>query len=165
MLRRLLLLKLTSYLILSPALAAAPVQTAPILRTPTVHRQVTALYIRALVTFMTDDGTEYAFTFDVNGQVSDIQSSYEHDRTVVTISTSTVGVVHTHPRGCSPRPSEQDITVARDAGIDNYVLSEYALWVAHLDGRVEKVGNVTLKRGDLLINAFRRRKVAPTGRA
>ena len=48
-------------------------------------------------------------------------------------------IVHTHPFGTSPSPSDGDVAIAVKLGIPNYVLSYYALWVAMPDGGVKQV--------------------------
>jgi len=110
------------------------------------------LYHAAAVSFVaTDFQTEYSFTEQADGSFSKISSSNEHWHNRVTLYNNTVAIFHTHPKDCSPRPSQDDIDVAKKNHVLNYVLSIYALWVAEPDGTVEKVGNVEIKHGKVVI--------------
>lgn len=147
-LRRALLLKIVSWLVLSPPLAMAT-DNLHIAENP----QLTVLYNKATVTFLTDDHhEEYSFTMERDGSVSKVVSDRIYNRNTVTVDSDTVAIVHTHPNHVPPMPSRGDQAAADHAGADNYVLSRSELWVAHPFAKeFEKIGNVEFKDGKLVI--------------
>lgn len=121
--------------------------------TPEVHSQMGKLYDHAEVTYnFKDKKQEYSFTVNKDGSVTEITTSNKDLHNSVTVNEDTAAIVHTHPVSADPEPSPGDIQLAKDKGLDNYALSKEALWVAHPDGSVEKVGSVTFKKKVLTIN-------------
>ena len=131
-----------------------------LLETPAVHAQMTAAYKKAQPTFMpatmASAGTkiprnEYSFTVDKDGKPSDVVTSGTDNKNSIEVPAGAQAIVHTHPTADSPLPSEGDIAAAKAAGCPNYELSHSEIWVANPDGTTGKVGDVSLKHGDLVI--------------
>lgn len=146
--RKAALLKIVSWLVLSPPLAMA-VDNLHVAQSPSLQK----LYDKAAVTFLPDHGKqEFSYTIDRNGAESDIKSDHDWTRNVVTVDNDTVAVVHTHPNGVSPEPSPSDRDAATNSGIDVYTLSQHELWVAHpYAKRAEKIGEVIWEHGHIRI--------------
>lgn len=148
MLRKTVVLKLISWVVFSPTIAMAA-DNLHVANTA----QLDALYRRATATFLAaDDPTEFVYTIDRDGSMSRISSSHDRARNTVTVDRDTVGLVHTHPKGCAPEPSRGDQDLATNEGIDVYALSVHALWVAHPYGkRPEKIGEVSFEHGHTIV--------------
>jgi proteasome lid subunit RPN8/RPN11 len=146
--RKAALLKIVSWLVLSPPLAMAA-DNLHVAQSPSLQK----LYDKAAVTFLSDhEKQEFSYTIDRNGTESDIKSNHDWTRSVVTVDNDTVAVVHTHPNGVSPEPSPGDRDAATNNGIDVYTLSQHELWVAHpYAKRAEKVGEVIWEHGHIRI--------------
>ena len=114
---------------------------------PQAVQQLLPLYEKARLSFFGKSHYEYSFTYTDEGNVLPITSDRDYNQNSVRICTNTAGIVHTHPAGTDKRPSPNDIEVAKRVGIPNYVLSQYELWVAMPDGRVQKVADVKFKKG------------------
>jgi hypothetical protein len=148
MLRKTLMLKIVSWLVLSPPLAMAA-DNLHVAQSP----QLTKLYDKAATTFLSDNAKqEYSYTIERDGKETDIATDHDWVRSTVTIDRDTVAVIHTHPRGASPMPSPGDQEAATKNGIDVYTLSLYELWVSHPYAKnAEKVGEVVYKHGQVFI--------------
>ena|ERR1700723_990443 len=130
------------------------------LKTPVVHAQMTELYKQAHHTMMPQLGgvqtprAEYSFLINKDGTVTPVETSGTNNHNTMTITPDTAAIVHTHPLGTDPKPSDVpggDTTVSKDNGIPNYALSLDALWVANTDGTVTHVADVSWKHNDLVI--------------
>jgi len=119
--------------------------------TPEVSSAMDRLYIRAAMTYAGFSKVEFHFTVHADGTTSDVTGSNESQGDRVVLTAGDMAIFHTHPAGCDPRPSPDDVKVAQHAGIPNYVLSRDALWVATPDGKIVKVGNVTSKHGHIMV--------------
>jgi proteasome lid subunit RPN8/RPN11 len=146
--RKAALLKIVSWLVLSPPFAMA-VDNLHVAQSPSLQK----LYDKAAVTFLSNhEKQEFSYTIDRNGTESDIKSDHDWTRNVVAVDNDTVAVVHTHPNGTSPEPSQGDRAAATNSGIDVYTLSQHELWVAHpYAKRAEKIGEVIWEHGHIRI--------------
>jgi hypothetical protein len=127
-----------------------------VLKTPAVQAQMSRLYAEALGTFLpTTNGltrkAELSFTVNVDGTPGPITSSGDWASDFLRVQHSDTAIVHTHPFGTHPRPSDGDIAIAVKLGIPNYELSHYALWVSMPDGTSHKVADVQWKHGQLVL--------------
>ena len=150
------------FCILAPLTSAASSQDN-VLKTPAVQAQMSKLYADALMSFVpTTNGltrkAELSFTLSADGAPGLIRSSHDWARDFVRVQHGDTAIVHTHPFGTAPRPSDRDIAIAMKLGIPNYVLSCYALWVAMPDGTVAQVAAVQWKHGQL---ALKQRALIP----
>jgi hypothetical protein len=126
-------------------------------KTPAVRAQMSRLYARALHTFIpTTNGltrkTESSFTINAGGAPESITSSADWACDVLRVRHGDVAIVHTHPFGTTPGPSDGDTAIAARLGIAIYTLSHYALWVALPDGTSHKIADVQWKGGQLVLN-------------
>jgi hypothetical protein len=142
------LLKIVSWLVLSPPLAMAA-DNLHVTDMP----QLSVLYNRAAATFLSDNQhQEFSFSIDRDGTVSSIQTDHDWNQNTITVSGDTVATVHTHPRGTSPKPSPHDQDVATNTGMDVYVLSVHDLYVAHPYGhQPEHIGGVEVRHGKVVV--------------
>ncbi|HLX83803.1 MAG TPA: phage portal protein [Terriglobales bacterium] len=120
-----------------------------LLKTAAVHDQLTKLYAEASPSYHGTDKIEHSFTVDGAGQPRNIQSSHDSAKSSVTVHPGDKTIVHSHPNGTDPKPSDADIAIAKQFGIPNYELSHNQLWVANPDGTTAKVGDVSWSNGDL----------------
>jgi hypothetical protein len=146
--RKAALLKIVSWLVLSPPLAMAA-DNLHVAQSPSLQK----LYDKAAVTFLSEDRKEeYSFTIDRNGSESAITTDRNWSQSTVTVESDTVAVVHTHPNGTHAEPSVSDQAAATNNGIDVYTLSAHELWVAHpYAKRAEKIGEVIWEHGHIRI--------------
>jgi len=119
--------------------------------TPATKTRMADLYIAAARTFMGAGKDEFAMTVDDEGNPSEITTSHDYMRDIVHVHKGDTAIIHTHPYGCSPQPSPGDAQTARAAGIPNYVLSQFALWVVMPDGTIHKVADVAFKHGGIVL--------------
>lgn len=150
------------FCILAPLLSAAFGQ-GNIVKMPAVQAQMSKLYANARQSFVpTTNGltrkTELSFTVSADGAPNQLHSSHDWARDSLRVHRGDTAIVHTHPFGTAPRPSEGDVAIAVKLGIPNYVLSCYALWVAMPDGEVEQVAYVQWGHGQLV---FKQRAPIP----
>jgi HK97 family phage portal protein len=122
-----------------------------LLKTPAVHTGMTDLYKQAGNSYMGTDKQEHSFTVDANGKPSAITSSHSSAANTLTVTKGDQAIVHSHPKGTDPRPSEADIAIAKSEGIPNYELSRDELWVANPDGTTAKLGDVSWKNNEVSI--------------
>ena len=122
-----------------------------VLQVPAVQAQMAQLYKQAAGSYMTSDRIEYSFTVDITGQPRAITSSHDSMKNYVKFFVGDLAIIHTHPNGADPRPSDGDVVTAKKCGVPNYELSQSALWVAMPDGTSHKVGDVSLHHGVLEI--------------
>ena len=127
-----------------------------IVKTPAVQAQMSKLYANARQSFVpTTNGltrkTELSFTLSADGVPSQVGSSHDWTHDSVRVHRGDTAIVHTHPYGTAPRPSDGDVAIAVKLGIPNYVLSCYAMWVAMPDGEVAQVADVQWGHGRLVL--------------
>lgn len=127
-----------------------------LLKMPAVQAQMSKLYAVARNTFVpTTNGltrkAELSFTVNVKGTADPITSSGDWASDFRRVQHNDTAIVHTHPFGTDPRPSDVDNAVAVKLGIPIYELSHYALWVAMPDGTSHKVADVQWKHGRLVL--------------
>ncbi len=126
--------------------------SAALLETPAVHKQMGKLYTSATLTWMGNTTKEeYSFTVNADGSVTPIKTSRIEGKNEVEVPAGTQAIVHTHPKGYLPTPGPGDVLAAQKANAPNYVLTQKQLWVANPDGTTEKVGDVNWKHGGLEI--------------
>ena len=150
------------FCILAPLMSAAFGQ-GNIVKTPAVQAQMSKLYANALQSFVpTTNGltrkTELSFTLSAEGAPSQVCSSHDWAHDSLRVQRGDTAIVHTHPFGTAPRPSDRDVAIAVKLGIPNYVLSCHALWVAMPDGEVAQVAYVQWRHGHLV---FKQRAPIP----
>ncbi len=137
---------LTMLLMAVAAFAEAP--SLPTIPSPALEQ----LYLKATRTYMGYGMDEFSMTLDANGNARPISTSHEVAKDHVWVFSGDIAIVHTHPRDCDPRPSPGDSKTAKQFGIPNFVLSQFALWAALPDGKtIVKVGNVTFKHGHIVV--------------
>jgi len=148
MLRKALLFKIISWVVLSPTFAMAA-DNLHVAEMP----QLGVLYHKAAITFLNPNfHEEYSFTVERDGSATEVVTDHDYNKNTVTVDRDTVAIVHTHPMTCSAQPSPGDQDAANRAGADNYVLSRSALWVAHpFAKKFEKIGDVEFKDGKLVV--------------
>jgi len=95
--------------------------------------------------------TELSFTVSADGTPGLVSSSHDWARDVVRVHHGDTAIVHTHPFGTDPRPSDSDVAIAVKLGIPIFVLSRGALWVAIPDGTSYKVADVQWEHGQLVL--------------
>lgn len=127
-----------------------------VLKMAAVQDQMSKLYADARNTFVpTTNGltrkAELSFTVNVKGTADRITSSGDWASDFRRVQHNDTAIVHTHPLGTDPRPSDGDNAAAVKLGIPIYELSHYALWVAMPDGTSHKVANVQWKHGRLVL--------------
>ena len=123
-----------------------------VLKTQAVHAQMGVMYKKAAHTMMGNPThEEYSFTVNADGSVTPITTSGTANSNSVTVPAGTQAIIHTHPAGTKPTPSEGDVLAAQKANCPNYALSQHELWVANPDGTTAKVGDIDFKKGDLVI--------------
>ena len=142
------------FCIFSPLISAAFGQ-GNIVKTPAIQAQMSKLYANALQSFVpTTNGltrkTELSFTLSADGAPNQVRSSHDWAHDSLRVHRGDTAIVHTHPFGTAPRPSDGDVAIAVKLGIPNYVLSCYALWVAMPDGEVAQVAYVQWRHGQLV---------------
>src|ERR1019366_3619131 len=93
-----------------------------VLQVPTVQAQMAQLYKQAAGTYFStsSDHTEYSFTVDATGQPRAITSSHDSMKNYLKFFTGDLAIIHTHPHGADPRPSDGDIITAKRCGVPNY---------------------------------------------
>jgi hypothetical protein len=143
------------FCILAPFMSAAFGQ-GNLVKTPAVQAQMSKLYANARQSFVpTTNGltrkTELSFTLSADGAPNQVGSSHDWTRDSVRVHRGDTAIVHTHPFGTAPRPSDGDVAIAVKLGIPNYVLSCYAMWVAMPDGEVAQVADVQWRHGQLVL--------------
>jgi len=143
------------FCILAPLTSTASGQD-DVLKTPAVQAQMRKLYADALQSFVpTTNGltrkTELSFTVSADGAPGLVSSSHDWARDFVLVRNGDTAIVHTHPFGIAPHPSDVDVAIAVKLGTPDYVLSRSALWVAMPDGTSHKVADVQWKRGRLVL--------------
>jgi hypothetical protein len=126
------------------------------LKTRVVQARMSKLYADALPAFVpTTNGstrkTEWSFTVHADGRPGPVTSSGDRARNFLRVQQSDTVVVHTHPFGTGPRPSECDTAIAVKLGIPNYELSRGAVWVAMPNGTSHKIAVVQWKHGQLIL--------------
>jgi hypothetical protein len=126
------------------------------LKTRAVQARMSKLYADALPAFVpTTNGstrkTEWSFTVHADGRPGPVTSSGDRARNFLRVQQSDTVVVHTHPFGTDPRPSECDTAIAVKLGIPNYELSRGAVWVAMPNGTSHKIAVVQWKHGQLIL--------------
>ena len=127
-----------------------------VLKMPAVQDQMSKLYADARYTFVpTTNGltrkAELSFTVNVKGTADPITSSGAWASDFRRVQHGDTAIVHTHPFGRDPRPSDCDNAAAVKLGIPIYELSRYALWVAMPDGTSHKVADVQWQHGRLVL--------------
>ena len=150
------------FCVLAPLMSAAFGQ-ANVVKTPAFQAQMSKLYANARQSFVpTPNGltrkTELSFTLSADGAPSEVGSSHDWAHDSVRVHRGDTAIVHTHPFGTAPRPSDGDVAIAVKLGIPNYVLSCHALWVAMPDGEVAQVADVQWRHGQLV---FKQRAPIP----
>jgi hypothetical protein len=116
-----------------------------------VRPQVDELFRRASMSFMAEqDHDEFAFSYDYTGKFTDIVTTRESNRDHIVAPPGTVAIVHTHPRYTDAQPSAEDSASAVSTNMDIYVISIAALWVAHPNGKEERVAWLQWKHGHLI---------------
>jgi len=116
--------------------------------TPQVQDRMQELYTAAAPSFNTSSmNVEHSFTFNQFGNPGRISTSNQRNHNTITLYGNEKGIIHSHPLGDDPRPSGDDINVAKKAKIPNYVLSKNQLWVADPSGKTRQVATVTYKDG------------------
>ena len=128
--------------------AVAPCQES-LLPPPPIVECINNLYQEHGIVLMSSLHEEFSFTYNNTDGCSPAHSDYEFNHNHVTIWGNTAGIVHTHPRDTSPRPSDGDVQTARLAKVPNYVLSAMELWVVLPDGSTHRVAWVQNKHGIL----------------
>jgi hypothetical protein len=121
-----------------------------------VQARMSKLYADALPTFVsTTSGStrkaEWSFTVHGDGTPGAITSSGDWARNFLRVQQGDTLIVHTHPFGTAPRPSECDTAIAVKLGIPNYELSRGAVWVAMPNGTSHKIADVQWKHGQLIL--------------
>jgi hypothetical protein len=121
-----------------------------------VQAPMSKLYADALRTFVpTTNGStrkaEWSFTVHADGTPGPITSSGDWARNFLRVHQSDTAIVHTHPFGTDPRPSECDTAIAVKLGIPNYELSRGAVWVAMPNGTSHKISDVQWKHGQVVL--------------
>lgn len=121
-----------------------------------VRARMSKLYAGALPSFApTTNGStrkaEWSFTVHADGTPGPITSSTDWARNSLRVQQSDSAIVHTHPFGTDPRPSESDTAIAVNLGIPNYVLSRGAVWVAMPNGTSHKIADVQWTHGQLIL--------------
>jgi proteasome lid subunit RPN8/RPN11 len=125
-------------------------QTAePAIGSPAVQAQMYRLYSAAAASYFGQTSVEFSFTVDAAGSPREVTSSNERDTNHLLFYPGDRAIVHTHPKGTDPRPSDGDIATAKKCGVPNYELSVSELWVATPDGKYHRVGSVRVKHGVL----------------
>ena len=119
--------------------------------TPEVLNQMSKMYEQATPSYMGYGKVEFHFTVHADGTPSPVTSAHAYAKDTVRVEVGDHAIFHTHPKGCPPQPSPGDVATARAAVIPNYVLSQYALWVAMPDGTVTRVGSVIEKHGHIVV--------------
>jgi len=127
-----------------------------VLKTPAVQARMSKLYADALQSFVpTTNGltrkTELSFTLSADRAPGRVGSSHDWARDFVLVRDGDIAIVHTHPFGVAPSPSDVDVAIAVKLAIPDYVLSRSALWVALPDGTSHKVADVQWKRGQIVL--------------
>lgn len=143
------------FCIVAPLMSAAFGQDN-VVRSPAVRAQISKLYANARQSFVpTTNGltrkTELSFTLSADGTPNQVGSSHDWTHDSVRVHRGDTAIVHTHPFGTAPRPSDGDVAIAVKLGIPNYVLSCCAMWVAMPDGEVAQVADVQWSHGQLLL--------------
>jgi HK97 family phage portal protein len=121
----------------------------PLITTTDAHTQMANLYNSASSGYSGQDKMEHSFTIDGSGKPRAIQSSHSNSSNSVTVHPGDKAIVHTHPKGTDPKPSDADVAIAVKFGIPNYAMSADVIWVANPDGTTAKVGDVSWQHGDL----------------
>jgi proteasome lid subunit RPN8/RPN11 len=139
-----------AYLAMFAAIILAALTFIPSVPKPVLNH-LFPLYRHAAISLMTKtDFVEYAFTYDKDGTVHEIESSHASHQTSVTIREGmTAGIVHTHPLEGDPRPSRHDIEVAKQTGLPDYVLSARELWVVYPNGKIKLLAYVEVQKNGL----------------
>jgi proteasome lid subunit RPN8/RPN11 len=113
-----------------------------LIRTPTVIAAITDLHSRIHQGGV--DKTEWSFVVRADGTPSKPQSSHDYAANHLTVALgSDRAIVHSHPDGTAPFPSDADSAAAKKCRIPNYVVSGYHIYVAEPDGKtVRKVADI-----------------------
>jgi proteasome lid subunit RPN8/RPN11 len=127
-----------------------------LLKTPAVHDGLKNLYTTAGDSYQGANKQEHSITIDKEGNPSEIATSHDSSKTTVSVhkengKVTDQAIIHTHPKGTDPHPSDADVQIAKKTGIPNYELSQNQLWVANPDGSTAKVADVEWKNNDLSI--------------
>lgn len=126
-----------------------------ILKAPCVQAQMSKLYADALRYFVPAGNglawkAERSFVVNLDGAPGPITSSGDWARDFLRVQQHDSAIIHTHPFGTAPSPSEADSALAAKLGIPVYELSHYVLWVAMPDGTSHKVADVRWQHGRLV---------------
>jgi len=123
-----------------------------LLKTPAVLSTIAQLHSHTFNA--SEDKTEWSSIINEDGTVSTPYSSHDWSSNHLTVQIgSTKAILHSHPTGTAPQPSQGDLATAKKCGIPNYEISFYYIYVAESDGKtVRKVANLsTGKHGVLVI--------------
>src|ERR1039457_114586 len=101
------------------------------------------IYKAALMSFAGYELSEYSYTINGSGKAGPITSSHAASRNRVTVLSTDLAIVHSHPKHIEPSPSCHDVDVAVRLHIPNYVISERELWVAWPSGKIEHLGHIS----------------------
>jgi len=144
---------LTVLAIWAGALTYAHGQTDPdaLIKTPAVLAAIGELHSHTFTAGV--DKTEYSIVIRADGSPSKPQSSHDWSSNHLTVAIgSDLAIVHSHPTGTAPQPSEWDLIAAKRCGIRNYEVSFYYIYVAEPDGKtIRKVANLSTGKHGILV--------------
>ena len=113
-----------------------------LIRTPTVIAAITELHSHTHLGGM--DKTEWSVVVRADGTPSKPYSSHDWSSNHLTVRIgSDLAIIHSHPDGTAPYPSQSDQNAAKQCHIPNYEISAYHIYVAEPDGKtVRKVADI-----------------------
>ena len=113
-----------------------------LIRTPTVIAAITELHSHTHLGGM--DKTEWSVVVRADGTPSKPYSSHDWASNHLTVRIgSDLAIIHSHPDGTAPYPSQSDQNAAKQCHIPNYEISAYHIYVAEPDGKtVRKVADI-----------------------
>lgn len=140
-------------LLLSLACAYAHGQSEDeMLKTPAVLDAINELHAHTHLAGY--DKAEWSFVIRQDGTPSKPQSSHEFSQNHLSVAIgSDRAIIHSHPDGTSPQPSNGDLIAAKHCKVPNYEISGYHIYVAEPDGKtIRKVADIEQAKHGVVIH-------------